>query len=166
MTGKLIAGVLGGLLPAAFGAGLVTLATLDIQSGESEALKGFLVFWVIGFMAALFAARPTKAWSRILIVAGILALALPVASMVFTTRAAPDAAALGSDYAATASAGTALEGQHTAVVMKGTKYVGRIITYMAGFLGMIFGAVFITLGVLVGLAKPAAGVESKAAPNK
>ena len=164
MIGKIIAGFLGGLLVALFGTGLVTLATVDIQTGESAAVKAFLTFWGVGFVSALFTSGSTKAWSRILIFSGILALALPVASAIFTTRAAPDAAALGGKYAAELSKGTALAGDHNATVMKGTKFAGKIITYMAGFLGMVFGAAFIALGVLIGLAKPNSAAKTPANP--
>lgn len=137
MFGKIVSGVIGGLLIAALGALVVTVALIsDPESRGQTGALAFFLFWVFGLVLALTASRAGKAWRRILLTSAILSFAMPLSSFIFTGSQVNEAATRGGEYAGAAAAGAALG--------------GGLIMAISGFLGFFLGVIFLVLGLLTG----------------
>lgn len=137
MIGKIISGLLGGLIVAILGAMLVTLALAsNPESGGLTGAMAFFIFWVVALIIALAAPRAGKAWRRLLITSGLLAFAMPISSLIFAGAQVADAASQGGEYAGAAAAGATLG--------------GGMVTAITGFLGFFLGVIFLVIGLLVG----------------
>lgn len=110
MIGKIIAGVLGGIIPAILGGFLVIISFPLSESSGNIYTTAFFVVWGAALTLAIIAERPAKAWRRMFVTSGILALCLPLASMIFTGNVASEAAAAAGEHANAAVAGAALGG--------------------------------------------------------
>ena len=137
MFGKMVSGIIGGLIIAILGALVVTVAIAsEPESGGQAGAVAFLVFWIFGLVLALTASRAGKAWRRILVTSAILSFAMPLSSFIFTGSQVTKAATQGGEYAAAAAAGAALG--------------GGLITAITGFLGFFLGIIFLVVGLLTG----------------
>ena len=140
MIGKIISGLVGGLIVAILGAMLVTLALAsNPESGGQTGAMAFFVFWVVAVVMALTAPRAGKAWRRLLITSGLLSFAMPISSLIFSGAQVADAASQGGEYASAAVAGAAL--------------AGGMVTAITGFVGFFLGVIFLVIGLLVGTDK-------------
>ncbi len=137
MIGKIISGLVGGLIVAILGSMLVTLASAGPpeSDGQTGAMV-FLIFWVVALVIALKAPRAGKAWRRLLIISGLLAFAMPISSLIFT----------GAQIADVASQ----SGEHVGAAVVGTALGGGIVTAIAGFLGFFVGVILLVTGLLIG----------------
>jgi hypothetical protein len=137
MFGKIVSGIVGGLIIAILGAFVVTVAlSSDPESGGQTGAVAFFVFWVFGLILALTASRAGKAWRRILVTSAILSFAMPLSSFIFTGSQVAEVATQGGEYAGAAAAGAALG--------------GGLITAISGFLGFFLGVIFLVVGLLTG----------------
>jgi uncharacterized membrane protein len=103
MFGKVFSGIFGGLIIAIIGTLLVVVATAsDRESDGSTGTIVFFVMWAIGLTIALAASRAGKAWRRLLIIAGLLAFAMPLSSLIFASNEVINAANEEGDYVSTA----------------------------------------------------------------
>ena len=137
MFGKIVSGVIGGLIMALLGTLVVTVAlSSDPESGGQIGAVAFIVFWIFGLVLALSASRAGKAWRRILVTSAILSFAMPLSSFIFTGVQVTQAATQGGEYAGAATAGAALG--------------GGLITAISGFLGFFIGIIFLVVGLLTG----------------
>jgi hypothetical protein len=137
MFGKVFSGIFGGLIIAIIGTLLVVVATAsDRESDGSTGTIVFFVMWAIGLTIALAASRAGKAWRRLLIIAGLLAFAMPLSSLIFANNEVINAANEGGDYAGAAATGAAIG--------------GGLVTAISGFLGFFLGVIFLVIGLLVG----------------
>ena len=153
MLGKIISGLVGGLIVAILGMVLVTMALAsDPESSSQTGAMTFFVFWVIAFVLALTAQRTGKAWARLFIISGLLAFAMPISTFIFTGAQVSDAAAQGGEYAAAAAAGAAVG--------------GGLVTLFTGFLGFFLGVIFLVIGFLVGRDKQIVVVKETVGENQ
>lgn len=152
LAGRLVAGIVGGFILGTLAANVCTLALGDFRQEQSSPLVTSLaVVLLLGLLAvaiviAVRAERPAKAWRRILIPSGIISLAIPLAALIPTFRAAGEAEARGSSIEALAygSAGTAF-------------------AIIVGFFGIVLGAILLVIGLLVG--RDAGQSGRQAGPN-
>ncbi len=135
MIGKIISGLFGGLIVATLGTILVTLvfASNPESWGQIDAIA-FFIFWVIALIIALTAPRTSKAWRRLLITSGLLAFAMPISSLIFSSIQIADATNQSVEY--------------TGVIS--TMLVGSVVTIITGFVGFFLGVIFLVIGLLVG----------------
>lgn len=137
MFGKIVSGIIGGLILAILGALVVTIAlTSDPESVGQMGVITFVAFWLFGLILALTASRAGKAWRRIFVTSAILSFTIPLSSFIFTGSQVTEAASQGGEYAGAAAAGAILG--------------GGFITAISGFLGFFLGVIFLVLGLLTG----------------
>ena len=152
MFGKIISGVIGGLIVAILGALVVTVAlSSNPESGAQVGAIAFFVFWVLAIVFAILSPRVAKAWRRLLITSAILSFTMPISSFIFTGAAVTQEAAKGGEYADVAAAGAALG--------------GGMITAITGFLGFFLGIIFLIIGLLVGRDKQVVVVKESGPEN-
>lgn len=139
LAGRLIAGLVGGFILATLAANLCTTLLGDFRQDESSAVTlaiAGIVFFILltgAIVMGLRAERAAKTWRRLLISSGIVTLAIPLAALAPTFRAASEATARGSDIEAVAyGAG----GTMAAIVM--------------WFFSILLATIFLTIGLLVG----------------
>jgi len=139
LAGRLVAGIVGGLILAILGANISELLFADPMAKEPgktvtdiSALL-FLGLWAVSIGMGIKARSAAKAWRRLLITNGCLSFALPLAGFVMAGRAAYLYEAKGAHHAAAASAGA-----------------GGVMAIFLGILGFFLGAIFLTIGLLVG----------------
>ena len=137
MIGKIISGLIGGLVIAALGSMLVTLAMAsNPESGGQTGAMAFFGFWMVAFLIALTAPRAGKARRRLLIISGLLWFAMPISSLIYTGAYVTDVAIQGGENAGPAIIGATIG--------------GGMVTAFTGFLGFFFGAIFLVIGLLIG----------------
>lgn len=153
MVGKILCGLLGGLLVAILGSFLATLITASNPeaAGQLGAIA-FFVFWAIALVLAVTASRAGKSWRRLLLTSSVLSFALPLSSFIFTGQQVTQAAEAGGDYAGAAAAGAMIG--------------GGLITAAAGFLGFFLGVIFLIIGLLVGRDKQVIIVKEGEIPKE
>jgi hypothetical protein len=95
----------------------------------------FLAADVVALAIAIAAPTSGKAWRRLFVLSGVLAIALPLGGLVLT----------GSNLVDPTGAGAA-----------GTVIVGGGVTVLAGFVGFFLGAILLVLGLACGRARRAA----------
>ncbi len=133
MFGKIISGIIGGLIVASLGALVVTIALAsDPAKGGQTGVSSFFIFWIAAIVIAISAPRAGKAWRRLLVTSSILSLAMPISSFIFTGTQVTEAA------------------EHSGAAVAGAALGGGIITAISGFLGFFLGAIFLIIGLLVG----------------
>lgn len=142
LFGRIVAGVVGGLIVGTLAANIFNLLFADPTAKEPStavtALSGilFLALWIGAIVIGVRSLRPARAWQHLLIPSGILSLVLPLAALVTTGRMASTTAAKGGQMAVLEAGAYAVGGTLFAVVV--------------GFFGVILGAIFLTVGLLVG----------------
>jgi hypothetical protein len=144
---KFIAGIIGGLIIAIIG--VFDLAVAGASRPESIAGYGLIVFialWIVGIVIAVMAPSAVKAWRRLLITSGLLSFLLPLSAIFFTGSQVAGTLERGGEFAAAATAGTAIG--------------GGIITGMMGILGFSLGAIFLVTGLLIGRDKQVIYVQA------
>jgi hypothetical protein len=134
---KLLAGIIGGLIIGVLGAIVIALggATGSGKSGVYGA-AAFFVLWAVGVVIALRSPSASKAWRRLLITAAVLSFLLPLSGIVFT----------GSHVATTYERG----GQYSGAAAAGAAIGGGLVSGFMGVVGFFLGAIFLTVGLLVG----------------
>ncbi len=135
MFGKIVSGIIGGLILAISGAILVAFALPTVGSALGIA---FPAFWIIGLVLALTASRAAKAWGRIFVTLAILSFAMPLSSLVFTGSMVAEVATATEDE------------EYTGVATAGTALGGGLITAVSGFFGFFLGVIFLIIGLLIG----------------
>ncbi|MDH3671970.1 MAG: hypothetical protein OES46_12520 [Gammaproteobacteria bacterium] len=87
MIGKIVVGVLGGLVVAVLGLSVLPIGVIHLTgnagSDAQAILIGLLVLWVLALVLAITAARAAKAWRRLLLVAAVLFFSLPLSAVIF-----------------------------------------------------------------------------------
>lgn len=142
LLGRIVAGVVGGLIVGTLAANIFSLLFADPMQKDSGSvvtiLSGVLFFglWIGAIVLGVRSMRPSRVWRRLLIPSGILSLVLPLAALVTTGRMASATAAKGGQMAEMEAGAYAVGGTLFAVVL--------------GFFGVILGAIFLTIGLLVG----------------
>jgi len=142
LFGRIVAGVVGGLIVGILAANIFNLLFVDATAKEpstaATVLSGILFFtlWIGAIVIGIRSLRPARAWRHLLIPSGILSLVLPLAALVTTGRMA---------------SATAAKGGHMAELEAGAYAVGgTLFAVVVGFFGVILGAIFLTVGLLVG----------------
>jgi hypothetical protein len=125
---KLLAWLIAGTIFAIVASALIGLATLHLHPGFG-AVSTFLAADVVALAIAIAAPTSGKAWRRLFVLSGVLALALPLGGVVLT----------GTNLVDPAGAGAA-----------GTVIVGGGVTVLAGFVGFFLGAILLVLGFACG----------------
>lgn len=139
LVGRVVAGTVGGLILATLAANISTVILGDPMAQEPS--KGttvfsvlvFLALWAIAIVVGIKAQRAAKAWRRLLISNACLSFALPLAAFIQAGRATHQFAAKGADLEAAVSVGA-----------------GGLVTICFAILGFFLGAIFLTVGLLVG----------------
>lgn len=141
LFGRIIAGVVGGLILGTLAANIFNLVFADPTDKRAASpitvVSGILFCAIVAtaIVVAVKSIRPAKAWRRLLIPSGILSLILPLAGLVTTSRMAHIAAAKGGQMAE-------LEAGVYAVS-------GTFLMVLVGSFGIILAAIFLTIGLLV-----------------
>jgi len=139
---RVMAGIVGGLIIATLAVNIFNLLFADPAAEEPgpvvTALSGVLFFglWIGAIILGIRSLRAARAWRHLLIPSGILSLVLPLAALVTTGRMASAAAAKGGEMAELEAGAYAAGGTIFAIVI--------------GFFGLILGAIFLAVGLLVG----------------
>jgi len=134
ITLKIVAGALGGFILAFLTALIFSFsAGVDSDTAETASGYGMLLGWLAGFGLALTAQRPAKSWRRIFAASGLLAFALPIATVVFTYMYSAEVSEIGG----TAGAAGAVIG-------------GGMATVAVGFVAFFVGAIFFALAYFIG----------------
>ena len=137
MIGKIISGIIGGLLVAIIGAMVVGLASASAPDPDGQTgAVAFFIFWAIAFVIALTAQRAGKAWRRLLITSGLLAFAIPISSVIFSSNQVANVATQGGEYSDAATAGALLG--------------AGMVTVTAGLLSFFIGSILLISGFLIG----------------
>jgi len=142
LFGRIVAGVIGGLIIGLLAVNIFILVFADPMEEEPGsvvmALSGILFFGLLigSVVLGVKSMRPSMAWRRLLIPSGVLSLVLPLAALVMIGRMVAATAAKGGQMAELEAGAYAIGGTLLAVV--------------AGFFGIILGAIFLTVGLLVG----------------
>ncbi|WP_311948970.1 hypothetical protein [Halomonas piscis] len=131
---KSLAAIVGGALLASMASVVLSFSGV---SADSSAVA-FWVVWLAGCVVAATSPSTAKAWRRLLICCAILALIMPLSSLIF---AGSNLSESGSQ-----SAGSAI----------GTAIGGGMIAATTGFIGFFLAAIFLTIGLLVAKDKPKA----------
>lgn len=132
---KAIAAIVGGLLFAILASVVVALSGLT--SGESAGGALFWFSWLGGAVIAFLAPTAGKAWRYLLICCALLALAMPLSSMIFAGNHFVESSAQGAGAAAGSAIG------------------GGLAAAMTGVVGFFLAAIFLIIGLLVGKDRPA-----------
>ena len=132
LVGKVLTGVIAGLLPAILGMALVMHLSASPEVGGT----GFFVFLGLAFLLSIFSSRVAKAWRRIFLLSALIALAMPLSTVVYTGHAVNEQMKIGGDNAVFGAAGAVIG--------------GGLLTLITGFLGFFLGAVFLIIGLLIG----------------
>ena len=136
---KVLAGILGGLLIALIGAVVVAVANAGGSgAGGGRAAIAFLVLWIGGVVVAVRSPSAPKAWRRLLIIAAVSCMMLPLAAILFT----------GGQVAGALQSG----GQHAGAAAVGSAIGGGLVSGLMGLVGFFLGAIFLVIGLLVGRA--------------
>lgn len=139
---RVVAGVVGGLIVGALAANIFNFLFADPTAEDAgkvvSALSGilFLALWIGAIVLGVRSPGPARAWRHLLIPSGILSLVLPLAALVMTGRMASAKAAVGGQMAELEAGAYAVGGTFLSIVV--------------GFFGVILGAIFLTVGLLVG----------------
>jgi len=139
LAGRLVAGLVGGLILAIMAANICMLVLGDANAKEQSMVvktASVLVFfglWAGAVVVAAKAHRAAHAWRRLLISNACLSFALPLAGFFMGGKLASQYAAKGQQVQA-AAAGMA----------------GGVMAIILGVLGFFLGAIFLTIGLLVG----------------
>ena len=139
LASRLVAGIVGGLVPAILAADSATALFGDPMASEPSkatiavSVLIFLGMWAVSIVVAVKAERAAKAWRRLLIASACLSFAMPLAGFVLAGRAAHQFESNGGNLEAAVTAGAA-----------------GIATIFVGILGFFLGAIFLTVGLLVG----------------
>lgn len=138
MFGKIVSGVLGGLIVATLGSFVVTIAGAgsDPEASGEFGAKAFFVIWALSIVIAVMAKGAGKAWRRLMLTSAVLSFLLPLASFIFSGAHVAEVASTGGEHAGAAAAGAAIG--------------GGLITMISGFLGFFLGIIFLLIGLLVG----------------
>jgi len=90
VVGKVVAGIVGGFVVAAFAANI-----LNLVAGSTVA--GFVLIgsWVLALVLAIRASSGARAWRWLLICAGALSFLVPLATLMRTTRQTDGVEVLG-----------------------------------------------------------------------
>jgi len=143
LAGRLAAGLVGGFILAFLAAHISSMlfgnATANEDSAAVTAVSWIMFFglWAASVVFAIKANRAAKAWRRLLISTACLSFALPIAGFIMAGKATYHFGTKGHqlEAAAMATAG------------------GFVVIFLA-ILGFFLGAIFLTVGLLVGRDKP------------
>lgn len=146
MFQKIIAGVFGGLILGMLGANVLGCLFAPIEKEVDTTWVSILFFSLIWFpsifIAIFFDTRAPRLWRRFLIASAICSFALPLAAFVGFLRAA-HALPLPGHFPKETNDAIAVFG-------------GSVASIMVGVFGFFLGAIFLTIGLLVGREKPVA----------
>lgn len=134
MIGKIVAGVIGGILVGFLGMILVVVAFTP-EAGSRVGGFSFFAFWGFALLLSFTASRGAKAWRRVFIACGVISFSLPLASLIFSGTQIVDAAVTDNADAAQ---------------VVGAAVGSGMITAISGFLGFFLGIVFMIVGLMVG----------------
>lgn len=140
MLGKIVSGIVGGLINAFLGTAIVAIATAG--SGGSSSPVVFYGLLLIALVVA-WKAPSGKAWRWLLLGAAVASFLLPLASLVFTGQ---QVAEIGSQAGSAGAAGAAVG--------------GGIFTAVTGLAGFFLGIIFLLLGLLSGRDKTVVAVQA------
>jgi hypothetical protein len=140
MFGKIVAGVIGGLMLGVLGALVVAIAFgARPESGDTISGFAFLGLWILALVVAVRSPRAATGWRRIFIASAIVAFAMPLAAFIFPSEVVTHVGAEAGEGAAAVTAGAALR--------------GGVIIAMAGFFGFLLSLLLLVMGLLTGRAK-------------
>jgi hypothetical protein len=131
MAGKIFAGIVMGIVVAILASLVVGLGTGGGERGGHAGLWGALIGFVLTMVLALRAGAGRYAWGRGFLLAGLLCLAMPLASMML-------AGIVGAEQVSHAASNAEKAGSAAGVFLGGT-----IITFVSGVVGFFLGAIFL-----------------------
>ena len=131
-TGRLVAGIVGGLIIALLGSILLTImfASAEDSNGNNVGLIGFFALFALSLLIAIKSRSAGKAWRTIFFLSSAFSFALPLSTIIFSGRIMSE----------TESGAEAV----------GAAIGGGLIALFAGFVGFFLGVVFLILGFVVG----------------
>ena len=128
---RLVAGVLGGIL-----IGVLAYVVIVMATGGSDpravVVPAVLGGFALGLVSALTAPRAGNAWRRLFILAGLICLCLPLATLSFSAIYVNEAEPRGN-------------AESVGMALGGTMAVG-----MAAVIGAVAGGAFLVVGLLMG----------------
>jgi hypothetical protein len=139
MGGKILAGLVGGFILSMLAANVTSVVfgdpTAKEQGAGVTAVSGFVFFglWAGSVYISIKADRAAKAWRKLLITSACLSFSLPLAGMLMAGKAAYHYETKGRHLESAAMAGA-----------------GGIAAIALGIMGFFLGAIFLTIGLLVG----------------
>lgn len=131
MFGKLIAGVLMGIVAAVLATTVFGLGAGGGESGGRTGLWAALAAFVLVLVLAFTAQRGRYAWGRGMLLCGLLCFALPLAGLLFS-------GIVGGQSIATAKSGAEQAGAALGTVM-----AGGLLTFVSGVFGFFLGIIFL-----------------------
>ena len=131
MAVKIFAGIVMGVVVAILAWTVVELGTGGGERGAYASLSGALIGFVATIILALRASASRYAWGQGLLVAGLLCLAMPLASMMLVAIA-------GADQIGQTAPNAAAVGSAAVAFIAGT-----IITSVGEVIGLFLGAIFL-----------------------
>ena len=143
LTGRLVAGILGGLLMAILAANIAGVLFGNPLAKPPDNAPGvsaifFFLAWGAGIYTSTRARTTGKAWRWNLVPCAVLSFALPLAALIMTANTAAQLDAKGAHMAAGVTA-----------------MAGTVAATIAGVFAFFMGAIFLTIGLLVGREKKA-----------
>ncbi len=139
LGGRLAAGLIGGFILAVLATNIFSAILGDVTTNEQSvavmAVSGIIFFglWTASVIFAIKAKRAAKVWRLLLVLNACLSFALPLAGFVMAGKAVHQFETTGRQLEAIAMAGA-----------------GGITAIFLGILGFFLGAIFLTVGLLVG----------------
>ena len=139
MGGKIVAGLVGGFILAVLAANIASVVfgdpTAKEQGAAVTAVSGLVFFglWAGSIYLSIKADRAAKAWRKLLITSACLSFSLPLAGMLMAGKAAYHYETKGRHLESAAMAGA-----------------GGVAAIALGIFGFFLGAIFLTIGLLVG----------------
>ncbi|OGV70415.1 MAG: hypothetical protein A2283_18995 [Lentisphaerae bacterium RIFOXYA12_FULL_48_11] len=146
LGGRLVAGLVGGFILAVLAANISSVLFGDVTAKEQSvtvtAVSVIIFFglWATSVIFAIKANRAAKVWRRLFISNACLSFALPLAGFITAGKAVHHFAVKGHELEAATMAGA-----------------GGIAAILLGILGFFLGAIFLTVGLLVGRDKQKTG---------
>lgn len=134
MVYKIIAGLIGGIIPAVLAMMVIGLPfASNSELSDKVGPWAFIATWVIILILSIMAATGKKAWGRVFLVTAMFCFALPLSSFLFTGAGISEAASSSAEHSGAAMAGAAIG--------------GGLVTMVSGFIGFFMGVVFLILGL-------------------
>ncbi len=91
MFWKVVAGIVGGFVVAAFAGNIVNL----VSASKGTSVIALLLSWAVAIVGAVKASRAAKAWRWLLVTSAALSFVVPIATLIRTTNETTGTGKLG-----------------------------------------------------------------------